>query len=479
MALDGVANSCNSPPAMIVNTLFNHGGNWEKGEIEIQLMPGIPSLHVVGLPDAQIKESGIKLKSALKACGFRWPRGNQIIVNLRPNHFRKSCAGAELAIALGFLLKTGQLPEAVGDCARKSYVYGEVALDGRVIAPHDLPLALRAADDHDVLTGTVSDSVREGSWAELSDLKSREVTRRQRFFDWENYWRAPSRPNVSLHPGAAEALVLTLHMNLHVLLAGPQGSGKSTWARILYSLTEPPDPGLFVEREELVGREELRWRPLEQPHHSITPLAMVGGGYPIAPGVISRAHGGILVMDEFLEFNSAVLENLREPLETGRVEIARKGAREVIPARFQLVATTNLCPCGKLIPNGERECPLTWRQRCSRVVSRLSGPLLDRFDMLLYSHDWIDRSVGRVDIDEVVKRLACARDFARLRGNVPMKVPERWDSMTMNHRRRAALLRVARGLADMACSNSVKAEHFNDAERLVVAPIEALNKIFS
>lgn len=464
---------------MIVKTIFNHGGQWQPGEIEIHLLPGIPNLHVVGLPDAQIKESGIKLKSALKTCGLTWPKGHQIIVNLRPNHFRKNGAGVELAIALGFLAKTRQLPERLTAAVERTCVYGEVALDGRVLAPHDLALALRAAGDMEVLTGVVDGIVREGVWSEIASLRAAEVTRRQRFFDWEGYWQRPKPVEFHLHKNAAQALLLAAHMHLHVLLAGPQGSGKSTWAKMLYSLTEPPDSGLFLEREEMIGREELRWRPLEQPHHSITPLAMVGGGYPIAPGVISRAHGGILVMDEFLEFDTAVLENLREPLENGRVEIARKGSREVIPARFQLVGTTNLCPCGKAVPGENIQCPHVFRRKCSSVVQRLSGPLLDRFDLLVYSHQWYDRSGPLVTVAELRAQLADLREFRERRGEVELEVPAWVDEMPLNHRRRASLLRVARGLADMRGSRAVKSEHLTDAVELVVKPIAQLDELFA
>ncbi len=463
---------------MIIKTIFNHGGTWEKGEIEIHLLAGIPNLHVVGLPDAQIKESGVKLKSALKSCGFTWPRGHQIIVNLRPNHFRKSSAGGELAIALGFLAKTNQLPENILAAAQRAYVYGEVALDGRVIAPHDLPSALRAAAGEEVLTGSVGDYVREGAWSELTRLRDESVARKQRFFDWEAFWQRPAPLDLTLHAEAAKILILVLHMKLHVLLAGPQGSGKSTWAKIMYSLTEAPDPDLYVEREEMIGRENLRWRPLEQPHHSVTPLAMVGGGFPIAPGVISRAHGGILIMDEFLQFHVAVLENLREPLENGRVEIARKGSREILPARFQLVATTNLCPCGKAAPGMERRCPYVFRNKCSQVVHRLSGPLLDRFDVMGYSHNWTDRSVDRVHVNEIRETLQRLTRFAKIRGEVELKVPGWVDEMSLNHRRRAALLRVARGIADLHESKRVESKHFTEAVGLVVSPIKELDEIF-
>jgi len=464
---------------MIIKTIFNHSGRWEKGEVEIHLLSGIPNLHVVGLPDAQIKEAGVKLKSALKASGYTWPRGHQIIVNLRPNHFRKSGPGVELAIALGFLALTKQLKPEVHEAALASLVYGEVALDGRVLAPHDLALALRGAKGP-VLTGVVGEYLREGEWWEIESLKGASVAKKARFFDWEAFWKKPGLMDLKLHPAAAHALMLASHMNLHVLLAGPQGSGKTTWAKILYSLSETPNVDLFLEREEWIGVEEdLRWRPFEQPHHSITPLAMVGGSHPIQPGVVSRAHGGMLVMDEFLEFHPHVLENLREPVESGHVEIARKGSRERIPARFQLIGTTNLCPCGKLYPECNDKCtrPLNV---CRSVIHRLSGPMLDRFDILLLSHEWMKKKdVERVSVGEVAEKLQTMREFRRKRGQALVALPEWVDSLNLTFRRQNSMLRVARGLADMEGSAVVSSKHFHQASKLVIYPIEELNRMFA
>ncbi len=462
---------------MVIKTIFNHGGRWQKGEVEIHLLAGIPNLHVVGLPDAQIKEAGIKLKSALKACGYSWPKGHQIIVNLRPNHFRKSSSGVELAIALGFLLQTKQLPQAVHEAALRAFVYGEVALDGRVIAPHDLPLAIRAANG-EVLTGVVDERLREGEWSELETLKSEGPVKKARYFDWENFWARPVPPDFKLERAAARALLLAAHMNLHVLLAGPHGSGKSTWARILYALSESPQVDLFLEREEWVGiEEELRWRPFEQPHHSLTPIAMVGGSFPIQPGVVTRAHGGILLMDEFLEFHPHVLENLREPVESGHVEIARKGARERMPARFQLIGTTNLCPCGKMYPGRDDRCPRPLNV-CQSVSRRLSGPMMDRFDILLLSHEWNPKVPDRVNVKWVMDKLAEMREFKRKRDKVLVELPAWVDELRLTFRRQNSLLRVARGLADEANSAVVAPKHFKEALKMVTAPIDELNQMF-
>ncbi len=461
---------------MLIKTLFHHEGRWEKGEVELHALPGVPNLHFVGLPDSQIRESGIKLKAALKSCGWYWPRGSQIVVNLRPNYFRKSSAGVELAIAMGILALTGQLSEALREVLVKNFVYGEVTLDGRVLAPHDISGALRFADQ-EVLTGTVGEELRSGRWAEIESLKDLEPRRKERFFDWENYFVPPERLPYELHEDAAKILCLAVHMNLHVLLAGPQGSGKSTWARVLFSLTEAPDPEMYLEREELVGREDLRWRPFEQPHHSITALGLIGGGVPIRPGVITRAHGGLLVMDEFLEFNQMALESLREPLECGHIEIARKGLRDRLPARFQLIGTTNLCPCGKLSPGKFPECPM-YLNRCRSVVRRLSGPLLDRFDVLVFTHRWNAKG-RRVGWWEMREQLDDLRQFRAQRGEVESAVPNWVADLNLNHRRLRSLLRVARGLADLDHSKNIQSKHFQGALHYVVDPVQELAQLFA
>lgn len=464
---------------MVVKTIFRYGRRFEAGEVEISLLPGIPNLHIVGLPDQQIRECGIKLKAALRASGLKWPQGHQIVVNLRPSHSRKSCAGVDLAVALGFLSLTGQLAGDVKAKVESAIVYGEVALDGSVSAPFDASAVIRAAGRDRVLTGAGLSSTCDGEWLELEDLKRLEIVERRSELVWEERIRPPELVEISLPAAAVQPLLLALHMRLHVLLAGPQGSGKSTWARLLYSLTPPPDVAQWLELRDLFPEEieRLTWRPFEQPHHSATALAMVGGGVPVHPGVISRAHGGILLMDEFLEFNPLVLESLREPLETGFVEIARGGTRERLPADFQLIATTNLCPCGRLNPKNGRTCSYS-NSYCRSVCDRLSGPLLDRFDLLILSHGWLEKC-ERVSNGEIRRRLKEITDFTKQRGP---RGPESFDwvsDLELSYRRKRSLLQVARGLADLDFSENIQARHIGRANELVVKPMQEFDQFFA
>lgn len=277
-------------------------------------------------------------------------------------------------------------------------------------------------------------------------------------------------------------MALATHMNLNVLVAGPQGSGKTTWAKALYALTPPPELSSLLELADVFGDEILdnTWRPYEAPHHLTTPQAIVGGGSPIAPGIISRAHGGLLMMDEFLEFHPNVLEALREPIESGVIEIARKGVRERLPARFQLVATTNLCICGRLNPSREKLVTCSHSLgRCRSVCFRLSGPLMDRFDVLLFSHTWLGRGIRRVSTLEVRNMIDRMAAFAAERGPVESSIPDWLGDLELSHRRAQSLLKVARGLADLDGSVRILDHHFQSASNIVITPMEDLKKLFA
>ncbi len=269
---------------MIKKTLFHQNQKLESGAVEVKLLPGIPQLHVVGLPDASIRECGIKLKSAIRSCGLEWPRGMQIIVSLRPMEFKKSGAGVDLAIALGYLGATDQLPADLRALVETHVVYGELSLNGEIFAPLDVAHAMSVADGP-LLTGQLQNEVREGSWLEMPRLNAEQFVARERTFDWNSFWQRPALPDFLLHETAARQLALAAHMRLNVLLAGPQGTGKTTWAKILYALTGTPEASELYAREVYFGKKafETPWRPLEQPHHTISTQAMIGGGSPAAP----------------------------------------------------------------------------------------------------------------------------------------------------------------------------------------------------
>ncbi len=465
---------------MILKTLYREHHKLSLGDLELRLIPGIPQMHLVGLPDTRLKEVGIKIKTALRSAGLRWPKGQQVVVNFRSPAKRSSSSGAELAIVAGILALTDQLPGGLEARLADSVWFGEVSLEGQICAPFDFARALSAVRDEELITGKVTGHVGEGTWHEWAHLSEQEANRRESCVNWGQHWVRPEVSGLTFSEPVSELLALVAHSRLNVLLAGPQGSGKSTFTQVLPSLLEAPDPELFKERVRLFGQSALseNWYAVQSPHHSVTPQAMIGGGLPIQPGVITRAHQGVLVMDEFLEFHPVVLESLREPLENGEIHLARYGDEAVLPAKFHLLATTNLCPCGKMEPGYKNGCTRS-ASHCRSVVNRLSGPLLDRFDLLVFTDNW--REGEGQSWQDVLERVSAARKFAHhieSRRFEPACVPPEFESMGMNHRRRQSLLRVARGLADLRKLERIGSPEWHRADELVCKPIVQLGQLF-
>ena len=245
-----------------------------------------------------------------------------------------------------------------------------------------------------------------------------------------------------------------------LLLCGSAGSGKTTLVENLYYLLPPPVKKSFEELAYLLNSSQ-NWRPFINPHHTTTPLSMIGGGVPLFPGEISKAHGGLLFLDEYLEFHPKVQEALREPLEKGEIRLVRQGKCIVFPARFLLIATSNLCPCGDYEPNKAVQCTYSLR-RCQSYLDRLSGPMLDRFDLLAFSKDW--KTEKKVSLKSLYMEVQKAYKFRQeKRGQtkpnslLELKELEEMISKDMeallpqssSHRRKRALLRVARTISDL------------------------------
>ena len=223
------------------------------------------------------------------------------------------------------------------------------------------------------------------------------------------------------------------------------------------------------------------WRPFVAPHHSIPVMSMLGGGSPPIPGEISRAHGGVLVLDELLEFHSYVRESLREPIESKSITISRRGVSCQFPANFLLMATTNLCPCGDYVPQRPTRCrfPLA---RCRSYLDKMSGPLLDRFSIISFSHQW--RGEFEVSLSKIGENIRRAREFGkRSRGQtlnnseLDLRTLEGFiDDFTLknllpsfedSHRRKLAMLQVARSLADMEEQEEVSMKIIKESFRYV------------
>ena len=381
-----------------VNTVAFHGVEVVDVDAQVQVASGMPVFSVVGLPDKAVGESRERVRAALSALGLALPP-KRITVNLAPADLLKEGSHFDLPIALGILVAMGVLPgdEIAGYCA-----LGELALDGRISGVAGvLPAALHALACE---RGLICPAPQGGEAAWANGI---EVLAPESLLALINHFKgsqvlSPPEPALAESPEAREAGGLDLRDikgqesakralevaaagGHNLLMIGPPGAGKSMLAQRLPGILPPLSPAEALEVSmihsvagQLEGGRLLRARPFRDPHHSASLAALAGGGLRARPGEVSLAHLGVLFLDELPEFPRPTLEALRQPLETGRIAIARANMHVTYPSRVQLVAAMNPCRCGHL---DDAELACARAPRCAlEYQSKISGPLFDRID---------------------------------------------------------------------------------------------------
>ncbi|RMD46784.1 MAG: ATP-binding protein [Alphaproteobacteria bacterium] len=365
-------------------------------EVQCRVTAGLPSLAIVGLPDKAVSEARERMRTALAGLGVTLPSA-RVLINLSPADLPKRGSHFDLPIALAALAASGAFaPDALDGVM----AIGELALDGRLVpVPGALPAAIAAAAEGVQLL-LPAESAHEAAWAgdglalpvpdlgaALAHLTGNAPIAPAPAGAPPPPGHQPDMAEIRGHATARRALEVAAAGGHHLLLLGPPGIGKSMLAARLPSILPPPSPAEALEAmmiHSLAGEDAtavLAARPFRQPHHTASPAAIVGGGRGAGPGEVALAHGGVLFLDELPEFAPSVLETLRQPLETGRVTVARAEAHVTYPCRFQLVAAANPCRCGHL---GDPDRACRRAPICSeRYLGRISGPLLDRIDIRL------------------------------------------------------------------------------------------------